>query len=45
MISTIEKNAVIEIGNRCGFSGTVIGSALHIKKEITYVWSKYTYYR
>lgn len=31
MISTIEKNAVIEIGNGCGFSGTVIGSALHIK--------------
>lgn len=31
MISTIEKNAVIEIGENCGFSGTVIGGALHIK--------------
>ncbi|MEE1317330.1 MAG: acyltransferase [Prevotella sp.] len=31
MISTIEKNALIEIGKNCGFSGTVIGAALHIK--------------
>ena len=31
MISTIEKGAIIEIGNNCGFSGTVIGAALHIK--------------
>ncbi len=31
MISTIEKGAKIEIGNDCGFSGTVIGAALHIK--------------
>ena len=26
MISTLRKNAVIVIGNKCGFSGTVIGS-------------------
>ena len=31
MISTIEKGAKIEIGNNCGFSGTVIGATLHIK--------------
>lgn len=31
MISTIGKGAQIEIGNNCGFSGTVIGAALHIK--------------
>lgn len=31
MISTIKKNAVIEIGNNCGFSGTVIGCAKYIK--------------
>ena len=31
MISTIERNAKIEIGNNCGLSGTVIASALHIK--------------
>ena len=31
MISTIGKGARIEIGNNCGFSGTVIGAALHIK--------------
>ncbi len=31
MISTIKKNAIIEIGDNCGFSGTVIGAALHIK--------------
>lgn len=31
MISTIGKGAVIEIGDNCGFSGTVIGAALHIK--------------
>jgi acetyltransferase-like isoleucine patch superfamily enzyme len=31
MISTIKKNAVIEIGNNCGFTGTVIGCAKHIK--------------
>ncbi len=31
MISTISKGAKIEIGNGCGFSGTVIGAGLHIK--------------
>lgn len=31
MISTIGKGAIIEIGDNCGFSGTVIGAALHIK--------------
>ena len=31
IISTIARGARIEIGNNCGFSGTVIGAALHIK--------------
>lgn len=31
MISTIERYAQIEIGKNCGFSGTVIASALSIK--------------
>lgn len=31
IISTIQREAIIEIGNNCGFSGTVIGCALHIK--------------
>ena len=31
MVSTIGKGAKIEIGDGCGFSGTVIGAALHIK--------------
>lgn len=31
MISTIKKGAKIEIGDGCGFSGTVIGAGLHIK--------------
>lgn len=31
MISTIGKGARIEIGDKCGFSGTVIGAALYIK--------------
>lgn len=31
MISTIGTGAKIEIGNKCGFSGTVIAAALHIK--------------
>ena len=31
MISTIGKGAKIEIGNKCGFSGTVIGAAQCIK--------------
>lgn len=31
MVSTIKRGAKIEIGNGCGFSGTVIGAALHIK--------------
>ena len=31
MISTIKRGAKIEIGDNCGFSGTVIGGALHIK--------------
>lgn len=31
MISTIADGAVIEIGENCGFSGTVIGAALHVK--------------
>lgn len=31
MVSTIGKGAKIEIGDGCGFSGTVIGAAQHIK--------------
>ena len=31
VISTIKRGAKIEIGDNCGFSGTVIGGALHIK--------------
>lgn len=31
MISTIKQGAKIEIGNGCGFSGTVIGCAKYIK--------------
>lgn len=31
MFSTIEKGAQIDIGDKCGFSGTVIASALYIK--------------
>ena len=31
MISTLGKGARVEIGNGCGFSGAVIGAALHIK--------------
>lgn len=31
MISTIKHGAKIEIGHNCGFSGTVIGCAKHIK--------------
>lgn len=31
MISTLNKDANIEIGDNCGFSGTVIASAIHIK--------------
>ena len=31
MISTIKKKAVIEIGNGCGFSGTVIGAGLYVR--------------
>lgn len=31
MLSTLNKNAKIVIGYGCGFSGTVIGAALHIK--------------
>lgn len=31
MISTIKRGAKIEIGNNCGFSGTVIGAACYIK--------------
>lgn len=31
MISAIRRGAKIEIGNNCGFSGTVIGAALKIK--------------
>ena len=31
MVSTIKRGAKIEIGNNCGFSGTVIGAALNIK--------------
>lgn len=31
MLSTLDSKAVIEIGNGCGFSGTVIGAALHVK--------------
>lgn len=31
MISTISHRAKIEIGEGCGFSGTVIGAALHVR--------------
>lgn len=31
IISTLKKNAIIYIGNNCGFSGTVIASRLKIK--------------
>ena len=31
MISTIQQCAQIEIGNNCGFSGTVIAAATHIR--------------
>lgn len=31
MISTIKREAVLEIGSNCGFSGTVIGCALNIR--------------
>ena len=31
MISTLGEGAQIEIGNNCGFTGTIIGAALHIK--------------
>ena len=31
MLSTLKSGATIEIGNNCGFSGTVIGAALHVK--------------
>lgn len=31
MLSTIKRNARIEIGEGCGFSGTVVGSAKYIK--------------
>lgn len=31
IISTLGKNAYVEIGDGCGFSGTVIGAGLHIK--------------
>lgn len=31
MISTLSKKAIINIGNGCGFSGTVIGAAISIK--------------
>lgn len=31
MISTLKRGAVVEIGNNCGFSGTVIGAAKYIK--------------
>ena len=31
IISTITKDAKIEIGEGCGFSGTVIGAGLHIR--------------
>lgn len=31
MLSTIQPGAIIEIGDCCGFSGTVIGCAQHIK--------------
>lgn len=31
MFSTITKEATIEIGDGCGFSGTVIGGFMHIK--------------
>lgn len=31
MVSTIKGRAKVKIGNGCGFSGTVIGAALHIE--------------
>lgn len=31
MLSTIQRNAILEIGDNCGFSGTVIGCAKRIK--------------
>lgn len=31
IISTIQQKATVEIGNNCGFSGTVIGCASYIK--------------
>ena len=31
MVSTIKGGAKVKIGNGCGFSGTVIGAALHIE--------------
>lgn len=31
IVSTLGKNAYVEIGDGCGFSGTVIGAGLHIK--------------
>lgn len=31
MISTLKKQAIIEIGNNCGFSGTVIGAFTEIR--------------
>ena len=31
MISTISRTAKITIGNNCGFSGTIIGSAINIQ--------------
>ena len=31
MLSTLRQGAVLEIGNRSGFSGTVIAAALHVK--------------
>tara|TARA_B100000963_G_C22618883_1_gene668814 strand:+ start:1077 stop:1694 length:618 start_codon:yes stop_codon:yes gene_type:complete len=31
MVSTLSNNALIEIGNNCGFSGTVIGAFTKIK--------------
>ena len=31
LISTVDRNAILEIGDGCGFSGTVIAAAVHIK--------------
>ena len=31
IISTLNNNAIVEIGDNCGFSGTVIASAVHIR--------------